>query len=209
MAKKTLSLKNIFLIILAVVWIASFFLSTKIILKATGYHLNKQNSVLSKPTPEIMFHFDRVSEPKSLLRIIYFEGWAFHPNYKPDSKRHITVILNSKDYSYELPTETYSRSDVVNHFIEKYTLTANDLGFIGSFSIITIKDNDYELFIKIWEENGPTMVINTGKFYNKSGDSFKSISKPAALIPESTLGGLPFFYQLPDVKAKKEFVLLF
>ena len=184
MEKKKFSIKTVLLIVLAIIWLGSLFFSTKIILLATGYNLTQTKDTLPNPSTEVKSYIDRVSAPEGLLKVVYYEGWAFHPDFKPDSKRHITVFLKSDGFVYELPTKTYSRTDVVNAFRKEYdSLTANDLGFIGSFSTIAIQDRVYEVVLKVWEENGSVWIKPTGKFFEKSGDNFAPVEKPKSLTP--------------------------
>jgi hypothetical protein len=173
----TKKVKNKFLALFILLGITLLFSSTKIVLIASGYVLEKKiyldTFVFSN---DIKFNIERLTDPEGILNIVRFEGWAFNSNYKPDTERHVSLILKSNNIVYELPTIVGSRPDVPKAFVE-LNLQPHDLGFSGEFSIIAIEDGAYELYIKVWETGEEATLKSTDRYFEISRDQFKEVKR--------------------------------
>jgi len=166
-----------YLILFILLGMTLLFLSTKITLIASGYALEKKICldafVLSN---DIKFNIERLTDPEGILNIVRFEGWAFNSNYKPDTERHVSLILKSNNIVYELSTIGGSRPDVPKAYME-LNLQPHDLGFSGEFSIIAIEDGIYELYIKVWETGEEATLKSTDRYFEISRDQFKEVKR--------------------------------
>lgn len=169
--------KKLFFIIVAVLlWVALFVFSTKIILLLTGNTLEGEKIEFTNLSPDVNFHIDRISSPEGLLKEVVIEGWAFNTNYRDNSERHVSIILKNAEYAYEIPATTYDNNGIANHFTE-LKITANDLGFNSSFSVLAIPNGTYEVFVKVWETGETPSIVKHYKAYAKHGNEFSEIGQ--------------------------------
>ena len=129
-------------------------------------------------------------------------GWAFCETEEDNSDRYNTLILNSNERTYELIPYSQSRSDVgVNVRLQ---LDRPDMkisryaGFIRQYSLLSIKDGVYDLYICCWENETNHGMTDTFCQIVKNGDEVEivswstgSLAEPVAVTEEkSTLGYL-------------------
>ena len=171
MKKQTIAIIAVALVILAVVLVL---FSTKIALLVSGYNMPKKNADILPQNQEVKFWVDKITSPEGLLKTVRIHGWAFNPAHRIETEKHITLILKAKNSYYEVPTKIVSRPDVANHFSD-LNLNADDLGYIGTFSIIALEDGDYELFVRVWEGKEELSFLSMNRFFNKTEGVFREI----------------------------------
>ena len=165
------------IIAFVVLWLLLFFFSTKLVLTAAGYNLEKHtDDIFATTSSDIRFDFNRFSSPEGVLRKVHYEGWALNPSYIPASGWNVSLIFKEDEYFYELKSKAYPRRDVVRAFPE-LDFPSDDLGFFGSFSTIAIDDGVYELFIKLEEPDSDPIKISTNKFYEKKSNAFFEVER--------------------------------
>jgi hypothetical protein len=162
------------LLVFVVAGLILLLFSTKIVLLMTGNALEKKQIDTTITSPDLHYYIDIISPPEGLLKSIFIRGWAFDTKFQADSKRQITMILKSDTFAYEIPTFSESREDVRNAFPD-YALTANDLGFGGTFSSIAIQEGKYELFLEVGEVGAETALVKTNKTFIKEGVQFEEV----------------------------------
>lgn len=171
MKKQTIAIIAIAILIIAVVLLL---FSTKIALLVSGFNMQKKNADSFVQNQELKYGVDEITSPEGMLKTVRVHGWAFNQAHQLDTEKHITLILKAKRSYYEVSTEMTSRPDVANHFSD-LNLNADDLGYIGTFSIIALEDGDYELFVRVWEGKEELSFLSMNRFFNKTEGVFREI----------------------------------
>lgn len=150
--------------------------STKIAMIVTGNNLKKTSAETLSQNKDIKFWIDQVNPLGGFLKSVEIKGWAFDPSHRQDSEKHIAILLKAPGFYYETKSEVVGRLDVAKHY-KDFTLNAKDLGVRSVFSTIALEDGEYELVLKVWQDNEEASYIATKRFFNKTGSDFIEIKK--------------------------------
>ena len=152
------------------------FFSTPAVLCLTGNTLTKQVIDTEIVSQDVNWSISSISEPKGLMGMVLFNGWAFDKTAPKKVGRQVSLILKSDESAYEIVSEMFDTPDIVVHF-KDLDLATEDIGFSGSFSTIPLPDGKYELFIKYSDERERPVIVYTGRYFVKGGRSFEKLPK--------------------------------
>lgn len=169
----------------ALTGLALLLFSTRIVLLATGFYLEKKEIDTTIISPDVLFNFDQFGSTGGLLKTYYIRGWALHTGYESDTEKNISIIFKADTFGYEIKPSKIVRRDVAVYYSE-LNLKPEGLGFEDTFSTIAFKDGTYEMFVKVWETGREASITTTNRHFIKEGNSFKEIFEDdeKALIDE-------------------------
>lgn len=169
-----MSKRSRILIVVALTGLVLLLFTTRIVLLATGYYLEKKEIDTTSLSPDVLFNFDQFGSTGGLLKTYYIRGWALNTGYESDTEKNISIIFKADTFGYEIKPSKVVRRDVAVYYSE-LNLKPEGLGFEDTFSTIAFKDGTYEMFVKVWETGKEALITTTNRHFIKEGSDFKEV----------------------------------
>lgn len=159
--------------------------------------LKEYNELNLKSHNKVVHHIDKLLISNDIFKTLYMKGWAFVETEKNNDGRIINIFLkgdNGKTYMAE--SRLIWRGDLQQIFSSK-KLVSNALGFVTVFSLANLSDDEYKIFINVYENNINYGIVDTGKIIkihdgNYEISDFKYKSTPVLIEITSNIDDLTF-----------------
>lgn len=134
--------------------------------------LDKTDFLQFQPTADGYAYVEMLQAEGDLLEHYHMIGCGFGYTTEPNENKQITVIFKSSKNNtcYVISEkEPVTRQAEYDYFITTDELASAALGYDVKFSVLTMPDGYYDLYIYVHENDSCSALIETGVQYQKRG----------------------------------------
>lgn len=160
--------------VLIIVWLILFSNLTPIVLSLKSEDLSLSSVNLDKSGGKVNYWIDSLTINDNLFREVYVWGWAFIDTEEDNTYKNVKLILASGENVYEKNMDLFIKGGLAvalpNNIVPEYRT-----GVTTTFSPLGMENGDYALYIYVYENEDNVGIINTGRVFHKSYQSFFEI----------------------------------
>lgn len=152
------------------------------------------------------YAFDTFNYRGSLEETLEIIGWSFFEVEQENDERYVEILFVGES-NYSIEAALQSRFDVKDSF--NGNLHSNNLGFSATFSTITIKNGEYDIYLYVKENETTEGYIKTNKRIVKDYNGIREyvppepteVAKPSEL---EEYEGISFFIDSKKISSSGE-----
>lgn len=166
-------MKKIGYVVFIILFSIAFLCSTQIVanLYAKGNKFEADDFSIYHSNSRATYSIETIETYEDLKESFCLSGWAFCETERDNPEKTITIILKGRNKTYSFTEEALIRRDVRNAF-SNLKLPSMRLGMEINVSTLEVKDDIYDLYLYVWENEENYGLVRTGIKVEKSRDYF-------------------------------------
>jgi len=177
--------------VIVVLWLAVFFMLTPLALLVSGRSLPKASIDITNSPYQVHYSIDVITVNENLFKDVEVAGWSFIENDSDNENKEVFLIFVSDKRTYQVKLNVFDRGDLPSA-LPNLLVPKRNSGFLGSFSLIALKNGVYHLYIYNREDQELCGVADTGRKFLVQNAVFKEIfiSEELKVTKPDELSGL-------------------